>query len=684
VAPDQVKRKLTTILSADVQGYSRLMGEDEEGTIRTLKDYFEIITGSMQQHRGGVVATGGDSILAEFGSVVDAVRCAVGIQGELKERNKELAEDRRLEFRIGINLGDVVEESDTILGDGVNIAARVQGLAEPGGICITGTVYDHIKNKLTLGYAYMGEQTVKNIKDPVRVYRVSMEPGIKVPEETTAKRAKPRPWRMAAIGLVIAVAATIIIWKFYSPSVPQSEGASKEKIEATKSEKPSVAMPSSPALSVERVLKEEATPPSPEKVAQPAPPLSPKMELADKKKMAFPLPDQPSIAVLPFVNMSGDPQQEFFSDGITEEITTALSKVRELFVISRQSSFSYKGKPVKVKQVSEELGVRYVLEGSVQRSGDRIRVNAQLIDALTGRHIWAERYDRDLKDLFALQDAITLKILLAIQVKLTEGEGLSGVEKYYKGKRGLDCYLKGIEGRSYLAGGNIKDTGAARRLAEEMMEICPESPGPYFLLSYVSWLDYWLGKSPQESLEKGIELAQKAQAMDNSFGAARMMLSSFYPLKRDYEKGIAEGERAVALEPGSSRSHLAYGVSLFFGGRSEEAIPVLQKAIRLNPLGDTVGFIYLGHTSRVMGRFEEAVSAYKKVIQREPDNFFAHTGLAATYSMMGREEEARAEAAEVLRVNPKFSLDAFAQRLTYKDQSAKEKYLAALRKAGLK
>jgi adenylate cyclase len=353
-------------------------------------------------------------------------------------------------------------------------------------------------------------------------------------------------------------------------------------------------------------------------------------------------------------------------------------------VISRQSSFSYKGKPVKVKQVSEELGVRYVLEGSVQRSGDRIRINAQLIDALTGRHLWAERYDRDLKDLFALQDAITFKILTSIQVKLTEGERASGYEKYYKGKHGLDCYLKVIEGRDYLDTNNVKDIGAARRLAYEAMELCPESPGPYALMSYVNWHEFWFGKSPQESLEKGIEFAQKAKAIDNSHISAFQMLGSFYPLKGEYEKAIAEGERAVAIEPGSSSSQLTYAVSLFFGGRSEEAIPVLQKAIRLNPLGETHGYLYLGHTSRDTGRFEQAVAAYKKVIQRKPDNFFARLGLTGTYSMMGREEEARTEAAEVLRINPKFTVDGYAKRLQLKDQSAKEKYLEAMRKAGLK
>jgi adenylate cyclase len=684
----EVKRKLAAILSADVKGYSRLMGEDEVGTIRTLNAYKEIITGLIQHHHGRVVDAPGDNLLAEFGSVVDAVQCAVEIQRELKTRNTELPENRKMEFRIGVNLGDVVEDGEQILGDGVNIAARLESLSEAGGICISGTAFDQVKNKLNLGYKYLGEQTVKNILEPVRVYRVLMEPEA-AGKVIGDKKVKPRQWQMATMGLVIGVIvviAAVVIWRFYTPSAPQPEVASKEKITVAPSEKPPVTAPTSPASSVEPAFKEKVTPPLPEKVTKPSPPPAPKMEVASKEKMAFPLPDEPSIAVLPFVNMSGDPKQEFLSDGITEEITTALSKVRHLFVISRQSTFSYKGKPVKVKQVSEELGVRYVLEGSIQRSGDRIRINAQLIDALTGRHIWAERYNRDLTDLFALQDEITMKILTAIRVKLTEGEQGSRGEKYFKGKKGLDCYLKVLEGFSYLKGYNIDATRLGKRILEETIEMCPDNPVIYILMGWVNYLEYWmgLGKSPQESIEKGIELERRALAIDDSLPLAHSNLSMFYTLKREYDKSIAEAERAVGLEPGGASVHLCYGMSLNYGGRSEEAIPVLQKAIRLNPLGDTGGFLNLGHAYRATGRFEEAVLEYKKAIQRAPDNFFAHLGLTATYSMLDREQEARAEAAEVLRLNPKFSVDSYAKRLTFKDQSVTDKFIDGLRKAGLK
>jgi adenylate cyclase len=591
MAPQDFKRKLIAILSADVKGYSRLMSEDEVGTIRTLNIYKEVMANLIQQHHGRVVDAPGDNLLAEFASVVDAVQCAVEIQKELKTRNAELPENRRMEFRIGVNLGDVVEDGEQILGDGVNIAARLESLSEAGGVCVSGTAFDQVENKLGLGYEYLGEQTVKNIAKPVRVYQVLME------TEAVAQRG---------------------------------------------------------------------------------------LEVASKEKMTFPLPDLPSIAVLPFENMSGDPKQEFFSDGITETIITALSKVPNLFVIAQNSTFTYKGKPVKVKQVSEELGVQYVLKGSVQKSGDRIRINVQLIDAFTGRHIWAERYDRDLTDIFALQDEITLKVLAAIQVKLTGAELSLGYGKYYGGEQGLDCYLKIIEGNDYAERYNIKDNNRARRIAEEALAMCPEVPMAYLLMANVHSIDYWLASTPRESLEKGIEMVQKTLALDDTLAEAHGLLGSLYTQKREYEKGIAEGERAVALNPSGATVLVNYASSLYFAGRSEEAIPLLQRAIRLNPFGPGLYYQYLGNALRMTGRFEEAVSAYKKAIQRAPDNLWSHILLTATYSMMDREKEAQSEAAEALRINPKFSPDFFAKTTPLKDKSEIDKVVNALRKAGLK
>jgi adenylate cyclase len=631
----EVKRKLAAILSADVKGYSRLMGEDEETTLRTLNAYKEVMRSLIQQHRGRVVGTAGDSVLAEFGSVVDAVQCAVEIQQVLRAKNAVVPENRRMEFRIGINLGDVIEEGDTIYGDGVNIAARLEGLAEAGGICISESAYQQIENKLPLRYDYLGEHEVKNIAKPVRVYRARIEPEA-VPSKL-GKEKKPVGKRLskAALGIiaVVVIAGAVILYQF--------------------------------------VLR-----PSPSKT-----------EVASKEKMAFPLPDKPSIAVLAFTNMSGDPKQEFLCDGITEEIITALSKVPELFVISRQSTFTYKGKPVKVKQISEELGVRYVLEGSVQRSADRIRINAQLIDAVTGDHLWADRYERDLKDIFALQDEITMKVLGGVRVKLT-GDGLIGrTEKYFKGKQGLDCFLKLLEASAYRQRMTIEDNNLARRLAEEAIAMCPENPMGYLSLGWAYNYHYWLNitKSPQESLEKGIELAQKAIAMDDSLADAHALLCMLYNWKRQYDKAIVEGERAVALNPGGYPPLNTYALTLSAVGRPEEAIPLFQKGIRLNPFGPFPIYINFGKALRTTGRFEEAVSAYKKAIQLAPHIIDAHAGLAATYIMMGREKEARAEAEEVLRINPKFSVDSYAKVfVAYKDQSEIDKYINALRKAGLK
>jgi TolB-like protein len=408
--------------------------------------------------------------------------------------------------------------------------------------------------------------------------------------------------------------------------------------------------------------------------------------VASVNRMKYPLPDKPSIAVLPFVNLSVDPKQELLCDGMVEEIITALTKVRDLFVISRQSTFTYKGRPVTVKQVSEDLGVRYVMEGSFRRSGDRVRITAQLIDALTGHHLWAEQYDRDLKDIFNLQDEITMKILTATQVKLTLGEQASGGVKYFKGKNGLDCYLKYLEGFKYNSGHNIDDNRVARKIAEEVIAMCPENPMGYFLLAWVHQMAYWVGsgKSPQDSIEKGKGIIEIALAMDDSIAKAHALLGNFYSLKREYDKAIFEGERAIALDPGDAESQLWYGMSLVYIGRPEEAIPIYQKAIRLNPFAMSGYFINLANSLRDAKRFEEAVSAYKMAIQREPNNIFAHLNLAGTYIMMGRDKEAHAEAAEVLRINPKFSLEFWEKVLPYRDRSVSDNLINVLRKAGLK
>jgi adenylate cyclase len=637
MSPESFKRKLTAILSADVAGYSRLMGENEAETVKTLTAYRKIMAELIQQDRGRVIDSPGDNILAEFGSVVDAVQCSVAAQNEFKARNAELPENRRMEFRIGVNLGDVIEEENRIYGDGVNIAARLESLADPGGICISKTAFDQIETKLPLGYEYLGEQQVKNIAKPVGAYRVLTEPRVTVAGAREKKPSIPVGRRKGVLAGAVAILVVIIgaaLWNFYWRA--------------------------------------------------------PKIEPASKEKMAFPLPDVPSIAVLPFVNMSEDPKQEFLCDAMTEEIITSLSKVPRLFVIARNSTFTYKGKPVKVNQVSEELGVQYVLEGSVQRSGDRVRITAQLIDALTGHHLWAERYERDLKDIFALQDEITMRILAGLGLKLAVGGQVYRVEsypgKYFRGKRGLDCYLKLVEAADHNTRWNIDDNNMARRMVEESIAMCPENPMGYICLGWVNHHDYYLGntKNPRETLEKAIELGQKAIAMDDSTGVPHDLLCALYLAKKEFDKAIAEGERAVALNPGDPQSLNDYATCLYLTGRPAEAIPLFEKAIRLCPLG--ISSLYGGYGSalRQMGRLEESVSALKKALLRAPDNINAHLSLAVTYILMGREKEARLEGAEVLRINPKFSLDYFAKVIPVKDQSKIDLLIATLRKTGLK
>jgi adenylate cyclase len=584
-----------------------------------------------------------------------------------------------MEFRIGVNLGDVIEDGEQILGDGVNIAARLESLSEAGGICISGTAFDQVKNKLNLGYKYLGEQTVKNILEPVRVYRVLMEPEAagKVIGE---KKAKPRQWQMATMGLVIGVivvVAVIVIWKFYIPSTPKPEVTPKEKVVAPQPERALAALPPS----AEPTPKEKVAPPSSEKVSKTIIP-SPSVDKADPKKMAFPLPDKPSIAVLPFTNMSGEKEQEYFSDGITENIITGLSKIPRLFVIARNSTFVYKDKGVKVQQVAEELGVRYVLEGSVQRSGNRVRITAQLIDALTGNHLWAERYDRDLKDIFTVQDEITMKILISMRVKLTEGEqDLRG-----RPPRNLEAFLKIMQAQEYIQRFNIEGNIMGKQLAEEAIALDPEFARAYYALASAHMMDVWFGlsKSPKESLEKSVELTQKAISLDPKDSRHYAQLGYLYAMKREYDKAIAEGEKAVALDPGGADAHAWLGMILNFADKPKEAIPLFEKAIRLNPIGPTWYFQNFGHSYRMMGQYQEAITQYKKALRIAPNNIMAHLGLASTYSLLGRDEEAHAEAEEVLRLNPKFSLESFAKTLPYKNQAQIDRFVEALRKAVLK
>ncbi|MBW1753502.1 MAG: tetratricopeptide repeat protein [Deltaproteobacteria bacterium] len=621
------KRKLTAILSADAVGYSRLMAEDEAATVKTIATYREVMTSLIKQHRGRVVDSPGDNLLAEFSSVVDAVQCAVAVQNEFQIRNAELAENRRMEFRIGINLGDVIDEEDRIYGDGVNIAARLEALADPGGICVSKTAFDQIETKLPLGYEYLGEQPVKNIPKPVGAYRVLMQPRVTVAGKIEKEKPASMRRKTIIVGAVVVLMVVIGFWQFY------------------------IRRPSVEPVSVE--------------------------------KMAYPLPDKPSIAVLPFANMTGDPDQEYFCDGITEEIITALSKTPKMLVIARNSTFTYKGKPVKVQVVAEEMGVRYVLEGSVRIAGEQVRITAQLIDAVKGYHLWAERYDRDMKDVFAVQDEITMKIITALQVKLTEGEQ---ARFHSRGAKNLAAYLKWLEGLTYLRQFSREKNVAARQIAEEVIRMDPEDMRGYSLLAYTNLYDVWLGlsRSPKESFSNAIELAQKAIDLDPINAEPYMILAHTYVLMRRYDAAIAEAEKALEMQPGSADSHATLGHVLLLSGRHKEAVIILEKATRLNPYPPSWYYLNLASAYNRSGRHEEAVNTFKKSIENAPNNPLALVGLTIALVQTNRIEEARATAKDLLRVNPKFTIEQYVKRSISKDKTRNNKNAEALRKAGLK
>jgi adenylate cyclase len=627
----EVKRKLSAILSADVKGYSRLMGEDEEATVRTLNAYKEVMTGLIQHHHGRVVDAPGDNVLAEFASVVDAVRCAVEIQKELKIRNADLPENRKMEFRIGVNLGDVIEDGEQILGDGVNIAARLESLSEAGGICISGTAFDQVKNKLNLGYKYLGEQTVKNILEPVRVYRVLMEPEAagKVIGE---KKVKPKQWVKAVLVTVvvlIVVAVVFAIWRFY---------------------------------------------------LRPTPPI----EVVSKEKMVFQLPNKPSIAVLPFTNMSGDPKQEFFSDGLSEDIINALVRWPPISVIPRASSFIYKGKSVDVKQVGREMGVQYVLEGSVRREGNRVRITVQLIDATTLQHLFSERYERELKDIFTIQDEITMKVLTAMRVSLS-GQGVPSSRG--KGTKNVEAYLKLLQAEASLQTINRVGQAQTRRLAEEAIALDPGYARAYSMLAAAIGNEFALGvyeRNPREAIERAMTLAQKGAQLDDSSEYGHTVLGVMALHNRDYEKAIAEEEQAVALAPNSVPAHYMLGYALCCAGRTEEAIPILKKAVAMSPIPPPRALGLLCIASRKARRYEDAVAVCRQSLQREPNNLLAHLTLAATFVEIEKMEEARAEITEVLRIDPRYTVELVPRTFPWKDQAEIDRLIDSLRKAGLK
>jgi adenylate cyclase len=641
---DHLKRRLAAILHADVQGYSRLIAHDEEATLRILTPSLQRMTELVQHHGGRAIGSRGDSLLAEFPSVRHAVQCAVEMQQEVKARQTELSPEQRIAFRIGIHIGEVVEDGEQLHGDGINIAVRIESIAPAGGICISDAVYHQVKHKLPFHYEDLGEQPLKNIPEPVRVWRVVVEEAAKSQAQVQSAKLKVERQEPRRVGMSVSVLVFVglllggIVIFLYPSLLPLVTHHSS-------------------------LVTPEAQPPS------------------------LPLPDKPSIVVLPFTNMSGDPGQEYFSDGITEDITSNLSKISNLFVIARNSAFTYKGKAVKVQDVSREMGVRYVLEGSVRKAGDQVRVTAQLIDGTTGGHVWSERYDRSLTDIFAVQDEVTQHIVSALRVEILEAEQARVRRIPTENLTAYDLSLRGRE--SWLRAWHETKKEAnvqARQLYEKAIELDPQYAQAYAGLSLTYWLDWFLQWSDNraQSMERALEMGQRSIAIDDSLPLSHSILGIVYMWSKQQERAITEGERAITLDPNFADGFVHLGNFLYVAGRPEEAVGMIEKAMRLNPRYPVWYLERLGAAYRVVGRCEEAIVQMKRVVTLKPNNPPAHFVLAICYAELGRLEEARAEAAEVLRINPNFSLEVFKQTIPIKDQALLERTLAAARKAGLK
>jgi adenylate cyclase len=634
MAEEGYKRKLTAVFSADVVGYSRLMGEDEATTVKTLETYKDIMAALIKQHRGRVVDSPGDNLLAEFASVVDAVQCGVAVQKELQAHNADLPENRRMRFRIGINLGDVIEEGGRVYGDGVNIAARLESLADPGGICVSKTAFDHIESKLPLGYQFLGEQKVKNISKPLGAYKVLMEPRVtRADGKGGAKEGQT--WRYKPV-FAGAIAVLIVIlgvgaWNLYWRAS--------------------------------------------------------KIRPASQEKMAFPLPDKPSIAVLPFVNMSEDPKQEYFSDGLTEDLITDLSQISGLFVIARNSTFAYKGKSVNARQVAEELGVRYVLEGSVRKADKQVRINTQLIDATTGGHLWAKRYDGDLDDVFSLQDNITQKIVAALAVKLSTGEKEQVARKGTDNIVAYDAFLKGGE---YYRRWTPEDFLKAIPYFQKAIELDPNYGRAYAALASIyfeSWLRMWdwpriLGLSMIACFDETEKYLQKA--MENPTPLAHQVTSKKLVHLLYYEEGVAEARRAIALDPNDADGYVAMADALIYSGNFEEAVDFVKKAMRLDPNNPATYLYTLGLAHFGMEQFQQASSFFERAFKLNPEmGSLQRAYLAVAYLYLGQAEKARTELDKSKIETMEMYNMWVGIREVYKKPRDRERLLDGLRKVGI-
>jgi TolB-like protein/cytochrome c-type biogenesis protein CcmH/NrfG len=582
--PDRIERRLAAVLVADVAGYSRLMGVDEAGTAAALRQHRAAIDPIVARQGGRIVKSTGDGVLAEFPSIVAAVECAVAVQELMGDRNAGVPEDRRMLLRIGVNLGDVLIEGDDILGDGVNVAARLEAIAEPGGICISDAAYQQVRDKLEVGFEDAGEQQLKNIARPVRVYRTRLKGAV-----------QPKP--------------------------------------------------------------------------------------------ALPLPDKPSIAVLPFQNMSGDPEQDYFADGMVEYLITALSRFRELFVIARNSSFAYRRRAVDVKQVGRELGVRYVLEGSVRRAAQRVRVNAQLIDAESGGHLWADRLDREIADIFALQDALTTELGSVLGLELIEAESRRRKSKPNPGAFDLALQARAASNRGW----SRENFSEANRLYDRALGLDPDSlPAMTGLATglAIGVVSLWT-ETPEADLRRAEALATRAMALDPHDPSSHYALGIVRRMQRRFDEAIGEVEAAIRLNPNMHLAFITLGITKTLAGRSEEALSHFAEAIRLSPRDPQlfVGHYGIGWIRFLLGDDDRAIEMLRKSLGHNAGYAPAHLFLAAAYAMQQRIEEAREALAAYLRTNPAArtiaSLRANAQSSHPVYLAQRERLYDGMRRAGM-
>jgi adenylate cyclase len=561
------------------------MGVDEEGTHERLKAHLrELVDPKIAEHRGRVVKNTGDGFLAEFASVLDAVRCAVEVQRGMAERDVNTSPEQRIEFRAGINLGDVIAEEHDVFGDGVNVAARLESLAEPGGICISRVVRDQVRDKLDYTFEDLGEQQVKNIARPVRVYRVR------------------------------------------DRAVPNKQS-----------------LPTSP---------------------QP-----------------LPLPDKPSVAVLPFTNMSADPEQEFFADGMAEDIITALSRYPSLFVIARNSCFTYKGRAVDVKQVGRELGVRYVLEGGLRKAGSSIRVTAQLVEAETGKHVWAERYDRDLTDVFAVQDEITEAVTIAIAPAIADAEQQRAMRKT---PASLDAWAAYQRGSWHLSNATAEDNVLAQKFFQQAIDLDPSFAGGYKGLSAVQMNEPdYEGRGLSETLRSAEALARRAVALDGADAEARSLLATALRRRGDYEGGLAEAERALTISPNLAGAHAARGASLVSVGRLKEGVAATERSIRLDPRRSAARLNQIALALYYSGEYKAAVEAANRAIRSYPNYPNAYRWLAAALGQLGQIEEAKRALQKAIAIAPA-AFDMYVrERVPWRRLEDHAHMIDGLRKAGM-